>query len=101
MKLAEIQNRIKRTAVLLYGGTAEYKAYVCSSKTLHGTGDHEDGAEIAEDKKIDCFTVYFSDLRDENAICAGGGEYEKIEDATAAVEKYEGFLKWEKTFMEN
>ena len=98
MKLPEIRDKIKRTAVLRYGGISEYKAYVCSSKTLHGTGDHEDGTEIAEDKNGDCFAVYFSDLRDENAICAGAGEFARIEDAIAAVEKYEGFLKWEASF---
>ncbi len=94
MKLGEIQNKIKRTAVLLYGGISEYKAYVCSSKVLHGTGDHEDGSDVVKDKNVDCFAVYFSDLRDENNICAGGGEFERIEDAIAAVENNAGFLKW-------
>ena len=84
MKFTEIQNRIKKTAVLLYGGISEYKAYVCSSKTLHGTGDYEDSAEIAEDKRIDCFEVCFSDLNDKNTVCAGGGEFERIEDALAS-----------------
>lgn len=95
MRFEEIQNRIKRTAVLLYGGISEYKAYICSSNTMHGTGDHEDGAESSEDKQIDCFEVFFSDMRDKNTVCAGGGEFEKMEDVIAAVEKYEGFLKWE------
>ena len=94
MKLPEIRDKIKRTAVLRYGGISEYKAYVCSSKTLHGTGDYEDSAEIAEDKQIDCFEVCFSDLNDKNTVCAGGGEFERIEDAIAAVEKYDGFMRW-------
>lgn len=95
MNISEIQGRIKKTAVLLYGGISEYKAYICSSSIMHGTGDYEDGSEIAEDKEINCFALYFSDLRDKNVICALGGEYERIEDAIRAVENYEGFLKWE------
>lgn len=95
MTVDEIKSRIIKKGICLYACVKEYTVYICKEYTLHGTGDYEDEPGIAEDCDMECYTVYFSDLLDENKICVSAGQYMNCEKAIETAENSAGFSNWE------
>ena len=95
MTVDDIQSKIVKKGIALYAGVKEYAVYLCREEILYGTGDDEDASEIANDQDIECYTVYFSDLLDENRINASTMQYVSYEEAVKAAENSAGFQRWE------
>lgn len=95
MTFNNIKYKIVKKGICLYAGVKEYFVYICENDILYGTGDYEDDPKIADDQKIECYTIYYSDILDENKINASAGQYKNYEKAVEAAEKSEGFLNWE------
>ncbi len=89
------ERKIRKRAVLLYGGVREYRAIILESDILHGSGDYEDPPEIADDQSIPCYHIWFQNLIDPGNYCAGGGEYPTLAEAMRKLESLVGFLRWE------
>lgn len=91
----DIRSKIVRKGICLYAGVRMYGVYLCKEDILYGTGDYEDAPGIADDQNMECYTVYFGDLLDDNTIRASAGQYKSFEKAVEAAESSEGFQNWE------
>lgn len=93
MEINDIAPSVIKTGLCEYGNK-EYRAFVCRSDVFPGTGDCEDEEDIREDRDIDCFCVWFEDFTAKGRICAGGGYFLSLPEATESVEKSPGFKGW-------
>ena len=94
MTVEEIRFKMIKKGIYTYAGVTEYFVYICEENVFYGTGDHEDIPEVANDKEMRCYAVYYSDIRDKNVISASAGQFESYENAVKIVESDEGFLRW-------
>ena len=93
MKVDEIFSTIVKIGLCAYG-TNEYRAFICQSDIFPGTGDCEDDAEISDDRELDCYCLWFEDLKQKDTLNASGGYFLSLSEAIRAAESSAGFRNW-------
>lgn len=83
-----------RTGIWLYGGTVRCRVVVIPADVFPGTGDHEDPPDVAEDREIACFAVWYEPPVAGYAW-GGGGWYATLDEAVRRVEQVCPTIDWE------
>ena len=94
MTIENIKSKMIKKGIYTYAGITEYYVYICEENVFYGTCDYEDIPEVANDKEMRCYAVYYSDIRDKNVINASAGQFENYEDAVKIIESDKEFLRW-------
>lgn len=89
----EIRDTIVKQGICNYG-TNEYSVFICSGNIFPGTGDYEDDVKICEDRRMDCYCIWFEDFLQKGTLNASGGYYESLEEAVKVVEGSPEFRGW-------
>jgi hypothetical protein len=91
------EDKVVATGEWLYDGIVPRKVVVVREDVWPGSGDYEDPHEIAEDRNVTCFSVWFESPGQAMEFKAGGGYYATIDEAiTASESKLSGPVKWNK-----
>lgn len=86
----------EKTGSWLYEGSTSCEVRIVRHHTLYGTGDYEDPPDIAEDRNVECFYVFYSTPAGVPKW-VGGGAALSLSDAVAlAEEKLGPSLVWGK-----
>jgi hypothetical protein len=89
------QARIVKLGEWFYDGTTPCRIAILTESLLPGSGDHEDPEEIASDRNVPCFSVWFENPARKGEYNAGGGHYLTVEDAMESAEmKINGQVHW-------
>ena len=91
------QADVVREGVALYGGQTPYRVRIIRWHTLHGSGDHADPPDVAEDRAVTCYHVWFEDVLRKGTFTVGGGEYLTLEEALDAVRGIVPHIEWTMT----
>lgn len=95
MLMLDLSNaKIVKRGICFYDSSVEYEVIIVESDTLYGSGDYEDTPEIAEDREVTCFYVWYEDLSRKGVFNAGGGGFLSIDETIASVEKTSS-VKWQ------
>ena len=78
-------DRIIKQGVWLYAGEVTRRVVIVEDDVFPGSGDYEDPPEVANDRHLTCFAVWFE--TDIAIFGAGGGWFESLSDAVAHVER--------------
>ena len=70
----------------VYNNTVEYEVKIIKWHTLYGTGDYEDAEDIREDRKVECYYVFYEDLVNKGNFNSSGGGFLAVKEAIKSVE---------------
>lgn len=91
------EKRIVAKGEWKYGGTTPCLIVVQREDTWPGTGDFEDPPEIAEDRRMPCFSVWYENPSCKGTFNAGGGYFLSLEDAIEeTTKKVQGPVMWDR-----
>jgi hypothetical protein len=81
----------------LYAGNIPCEVRIVRHHTLYGSGDYEDPPEIAEEREVECFYIFYHTPAGE-PTWVGRGAALTLSDAVAKAEKILGAgLTWSET----
>lgn len=81
-----------------YGGITPCLILIKEETALPGSGDYEDPLEIAEDREVQCFSVWYENTSSKGSFNSGGGYFLTLEEAKReTTNKIEGPINWAKT----
>lgn len=86
--------KIVQRGVCLYGGQKPYHVIIIKSDFYYGTGDYEDDPDIADDREVETYVVYYEDLLHPDQYNAGGGQFFSLQAATERVEEINPDVRW-------
>ena len=93
MDIENLSDTIMKTGLCRYG-SRQYRLFLCTSIFIPGTGDYEGPTEIANDREVRGYCIYFENMINKGNICAGSEYYEHFSDAIRAAEESPGFERW-------
>ena len=77
----------------LYAGEVSRQIVVLREELLPGSGDYEDPPDIADDRLVTCYAVWFE--TDPGVFTTGAGSYEALSEAITQVERLtSGAVSW-------
>ncbi len=62
------KHEIGQTGNLIYDGVKKYHADIFEHDVLYGSGDYEDPPEIANDREVTCYYIWYQDLIDPDML---------------------------------
>jgi len=78
-----------------YDGITPCCIVVQKETTWPGSGDTEDAPEVAEDREMPCFSVWYESPSNKGRFNAGGGCYQTVEEAIKeTTKKIQGPVIW-------
>jgi hypothetical protein len=80
------ESRIVKSGEWLFDGSTRCRIVIQSETCLPGTGDYEDPDEIANDRAIPCFTIWFENPAQKGNYNACGGYCLTLEEAMNSVD---------------
>jgi hypothetical protein len=102
MKMKIDEARIVAEGEWMYDAAIPCRIVILSEAFFPGSGDYGDPPEIAEDREVPCFSVWFSNLSCKDEFNAGGGYYLTLSEAIRAVEaKVKGPVTWKRRWKPN
>ena len=84
---------VVKTGICIYSGNVTYQVRIVKWHILYGTGDYEDPPEIADDREIECYYVWYENLINKGVYNRGGGSFLSVAEAIFAVEQT-GSVEW-------
>ena len=81
------ETRVVADGEWLYDSIMPCRVVILSESIFPGSGDYEDPSEIAEDRDVPCFSVWYQNLTYRKDFNAGGGCYMTLEEAIEGVEE--------------
>lgn len=94
MKIEE--NKIVAKGKWKYGGITPCLVIIQEETTWPGSGDYEDPPEIAENREVRCFSVWYENPSNKGSFNAGGGYFLTLEEAIReTTKKLQGPVNWD------
>jgi hypothetical protein len=93
----ESRHKIVRVGCFTYAGETTCDLRIVRSPVRYGSGDEDDPPHIADDQAVETFYIEYGSTTERGIFNAGGGAYDSLDEAIAAVETAPGIgdsVRW-------
>ena len=86
--------RVAKSGTFLYDHQVVCDLAIVYSPVRYGSGDYEDLVDIAEDRPLDTYYIWYGSAAARGEFKGGGGAFDTIEDAVRHAESAVGGVRW-------